>query len=131
MREKNSEIVITVVMIPIVFVALVGLKPAGGQYYYPLTTITIVKDAQLPNNNQFYNPTEIMVKGGIAVIWKNEDTVVHTATSGGGMTSDSKFDTGIIDIGQPSQPVIMPLESGQYPYFCALHPWMTGSVMVI
>jgi len=131
MGEKSSKIVITVVIAPMVFLALVALKPVGGQYYYPLTTVTIVKDAQLPNNNQFYNPTEIMVKSGTAVMWKNEDTVVHTATSGSSMTSDSKFDTGIIDIGQPSQPVIMPSVSGQYPYFCTLHPWMTGSIIVI
>jgi plastocyanin len=134
MGKKYPKTIVVIAMVMIIsillFLVLAAVKPVLGQYY-PFTNVTIVKDAQIPSNEQFYNPSELTVNPGAAVIWKNEDTVVHTATSGRGIAFDSKFDTDIIAIGKFSQPIMMPLESGQYPYFCTLHPWMTGTVLVI
>ena len=65
------------------------------------------------------------VKAGETVTWKNDDTAIHTATSGKDATPDGKFDTSLVSPGQSSKPIAMPNEPGQYPYFCTLHPWMT------
>jgi plastocyanin len=41
---------------------------------------------------------------------------------------DGKFDSGIIEGGK-SFPFVFDA-AGEYPYYCMLHPWMTGQVTV-
>ena len=94
------------------------------------TTVTIAKGAQNSNNKEFYVPPQSAAKPGSTITWKNEDSAIHTATFGKDATPDGKFDTGLIAPGQPSQPIIMPTQSGEYPYFCTLHPFLVGTVTV-
>ena len=94
------------------------------------TTISMSRGSQFPNNPEFYVSTKVSVKPGQTVIWKNDDTAIHTATSGQDFSPDGKFDTSFISPGQSSKPIAMPTQPGQYPYFCTLHPWMTGTVTV-
>jgi plastocyanin len=94
------------------------------------STISIAKGSQSADNNQFYVPPEVTVKAGNRLTWKNDDTAIHTATSGKDATPDGKFDTSLISPGQSSKPQTMPSEPGEYSYFCTLHPWMTGKVIV-
>jgi plastocyanin len=61
---------------------------------------------------------------------ENGDTAIHTATSGQDATPDGKFDTSLVPTGQSSTPIAIPTQPGQYPNFCTLHPWMTGTVTV-
>jgi len=71
---------------------------------------------------------EILV--GDTIIWKNGDQAKHTITSGtmeGG--PDGKF--GGTDFLAPGQFYKFTFtEKGRYPYFCLIHPWMTGVVTV-
>jgi plastocyanin len=94
------------------------------------TTVSMAQGSQSPNNPEFYVPTKITVKPGQTVTWKNDDTAIHTATSGQDVTPDGKFDTGFVSPGQSSKPIAMPTQPGEYPYFCTLHPWMIGTVTV-
>jgi plastocyanin len=94
------------------------------------STISIAKGSQNADNNQFFVPVDVTVKPGSTLTWKNDDTAIHTATSGKDATPDGKFDTSLISPGQSSKPQIMPSEPGEYSYFCTLHPWMTGKVIV-
>jgi plastocyanin len=94
------------------------------------STISIAKGSQNADNSQFYVPTDVKVKAGETLTWKNEDTAIHTATSGKDATPDGKFDTSLISPSQSSKPQTMPNEPGEYSYFCTLHPWMTGTVIV-
>jgi plastocyanin len=94
------------------------------------TTVSIVKDAQSSDNGQLFDPAKTTVNPGDMIIWKNEDTVAHTATSGQNATSDGRFDTGLISSNQSTQPISMPSEPGEYQYFCKLHPGETGTVKV-
>jgi plastocyanin len=52
------------------------------------------------------------------------------ATSGESPTPDGKFDTGIVGANQQSKPVTMPAKPGEYKYFCTLHPFLQGTVIV-
>jgi plastocyanin len=60
----------------------------------------------------------------------NQDNALHTATSGQSPNPDGKFDTSYVAANQQSKPVTVPTEPGQYPYFCTLHPFLTGTVVV-
>jgi plastocyanin len=94
------------------------------------STISIAKGSQNADNDQFFVPVDVTVKPGSTLTWKNDDTAIHTATSGKDATPDGKFDTSLISPVQSSKPQTMPSEPGEYSYFCTLHPWMTGKVIV-
>lgn len=94
------------------------------------TTVSMAQGSQSQDNPEFYVPPEVSVKSGETITWKNDDTAIHTATSGKDATPDGKFDTSLVSPGQSSKPIAMPNEPGQYSYFCTLHPWMIGTVTV-
>lgn len=64
------------------------------------------------------------------VVWGNADTTVHTVTSG----TPSDGPDGIFgntDFLNPGQSYQFTFDKkGQYPYYCVIHPWMTGIVLV-
>ena len=63
------------------------------------------------------------------VSWKNADTAAHTITSGTEEEGpDGIFDSGLFAPGQIFE--FQFTELGEYPYFCIVHPWMTGLVDV-
>jgi plastocyanin len=70
------------------------------------STISIAKGSQSADNSQFYVPADVKVKAGEALTCKNDDTAIHTATSGNDATPDGKFDTSLISPGQSSKPDI-------------------------
>src|SRR5918993_2816438 len=94
------------------------------------TTVSMAKGSQSVDNPEFYVPAEASVKADETVTWKNDDTAIHTATSGKDATPDGKFDTSLVSPGQSSEPIAMPNEPGEYTYFCTLHPWMIGTIIV-
>ena len=138
-QEKTTtkaRIIVSSGLLGVLIILLFSVSPmlpiaAQAQQAATTTTIvTIVQGAQIPSNEQFYNPSEVSVKSGSTVTWNNKDSALHTATSGKDVTPDGKFDSSVIAPGQSSQPVTMPTGPGEYPYFCTLHPWMTGTIMV-
>lgn len=83
---------------------------------------------QNEKSGQATGDIEIVV--GDTIIWKNGDQAKHTITSGtveGG--PDGKF--GSTDFLVPGQFYSFTFtEKGRFPYYCLIHPWMTGVVMV-
>ena len=59
------------------------------------------------------------------MVWINHDDVPHTATS---TSKPKQFDTGALDTDQKYAHVFT--EAGTYNYFCAVHPKMTGQIIV-
>ena len=73
---------------------------------------------------------DIEVVVGDTVVWKNGDQAKHTITSG---TLEDGPDGifGGTDFLAPGQFYSFTFkEKGSYPYFCLIHPWMTGVVTV-
>jgi plastocyanin len=102
--------------------------PAAG------TTITILAGSSVQGNPD-YEPDEIDVPLNENIVWINEDTVPHTATSGTGAedpNSGKIFDTSIINAGEESSPVqLTGVEEGdEIPYYCQVHPYMTSTLTV-
>ena len=95
-------------------------------------TVVMPLGSSSATGGQGYEPDQITVSPGASVIWDNQDNALHTATSGNPDTAtpDGKFDTGIVGANQPSKPVTMPTEPGEYIYFCTLHPFLVGTVTV-
>lgn len=96
-------------------------------------------DLTLQNVGNWYVPKKATVSVGETVTWKNQDTEGHTVTSGlgAGIQSvqtneqgkpDGIFDSGLFQPGDSwSRTFYNP---GTYNYFCTIHPWMEGIVVV-
>jgi predicted secreted protein with PEFG-CTERM motif len=79
-----------------------------------------------------YEPSEAVVDIGGEVTWKNDDTAAHTVTSGD-LENDpdnvgTEFDSSLFGPGKTWSKKFE--EAGTFPYFCQVHPWMTGVVTV-
>ena len=94
------------------------------------TTVSIIPGAAVPTNEKFYEPNSVETTVGSMLTWVNEDTVPHTVTSGSVENTkpkpDGSFDSGIINPGN-SFPFVID-KTGEYLYYCMIHPWMTGKV---
>ena len=86
--------------------------------------ISIVKDSWNPKIIESYAPIAVKVEPGTTVTWTNDDSVVHTVTE----QESESFDSTFIQAGADWQYTFD--ESGEYNYYCTLHPWMKGVVLV-
>jgi plastocyanin len=69
-----------------------------------------------------FSPRTVTVNVGDSVTWTNSDAQTHTATSG------TAWNTG--DIGNGESKSVTMRRSGTFDYICAIHPTMTGRVVV-
>ena len=93
--------------------------------------VSISKGASAPGcevKKSCFKPYETKVKTGSKVTWKNDDTAVHTVTSGKKTTPDKQFDSSMILPGKSYSNTFK--KEGTFDYFCIVHPWMTGKVIV-
>ena len=83
--------------------------------------------------NPAYDPATLTVKKGDSIQVTNKDSVPHTVTNGkdaSDPTSGKLFDTSIINAGSTAQVSTAKLSTGDYPYHCSVHPYMTGLLKV-
>ena len=79
--------------------------------------------------NECYIPYEVTVDVGGMVTWSNDDTAAHTVTAGSAADGPSGiFDSSLFMAGATFSHTFE--EAGEYPYFCMVHPWMMGIVVV-
>ena len=90
--------------------------------------ISIVQGAGNPNGAQFYSPSVLHVVIGVnnTVVWVNHDGTTHTVTS---KTGSTELDSPIFPTGDSFSHTF--IQAGTYEYYCTIHPWMTGTVVVI
>jgi plastocyanin len=94
-------------------------------------SISIAPGSSSPTNVKFFVPDTLNVSTGATVTWTNDDTTLHTATSGspeGGGASGSEFDSSYLAAGKTFQHTFA--SAGTFDYYCTLHPFMTGKVVV-
>ncbi len=96
---------------------------------------TIVPGASTLADKAF-SPNPIQAKVGQEVEWTNDDSAMHTVTSGTAGAADvgKAFDSGL------AGPTALTAKgktfehkfdaAGEFPYFCTLHPTMVGKVTV-
>ena len=79
--------------------------------------------------DECYIPSTLNISAGTTVVWENNDAAAHLATSGtpdGG--PDGIFDSGMIMGGATYEYEFT--ETGEFVYYCLVHPWMIGTVIV-
>ena len=108
----------------------IGVSPMPA---IPESKIVIVAEgSSVPGceeTNECYIPYEVSIPVGGTVFWNNEDTASHTVTSGTPDAGpDGVFDSSLFMSGNTFEFTFE--EPGEYDYFCMVHPWMVGKVLV-
>jgi plastocyanin len=90
---------------------------ASAQDKPPVTEVKI--------DNFSFGPAALIVPAGTTVTWTNRDDIPHTVVS----TDDPKiFKSKVLDTDEKFSFTFS--KAGTYPYFCSIHPKMTGKVIV-
>ena len=105
---------------------------AGGGATAGGSTINILEGSSIQGSPD-YDPDELTASAGAEVTVVNQDTVLHSATSGTGPQdpeSAQQFDTSLINAGESATLSLAQVTPGQYDYYCIVHPYMTGKINV-
>jgi 3',5'-cyclic-AMP phosphodiesterase len=78
---------------------------------------------QVSIDNFAFTPQTLTVKKGTGVAWTNHDDIPHTVDH-----DDHIFASSVLDTNQKFEYAFK--EPGKFPYYCRLHPKMTGTVVV-
>ena len=78
---------------------------------------------QVMIDNFVYSPVPLTVKVGTTVTWTNHDDIPHTVDS-----TEGKFKSAALDTNDHFE--FRFSEAGEYPFYCRIHPKMTGKIVV-
>ncbi|MDH3341912.1 MAG: plastocyanin/azurin family copper-binding protein [Nitrosopumilus sp.] len=130
---------ITIMSVVVVLIVILALSiPGNSDKKNTETSDLVVKgDVIMPTKvsrpgcevqDICYIPSLIVIEKGKQVTWVNQDSAFHSVTSGFYDEPTELFDSGHLD---PFESFSLTFdESGTYDYFCTLHPWMKGQVIV-
>jgi plastocyanin len=79
--------------------------------------------AEVKIDNFVFGPAAITVPVGTTVTWTNRDDIPHTVVS-----TEKVFKSKVLDTDEKFSFTFT--KPGEYPYFCSIHPKMTGKVVV-
>lgn len=105
-------------MIAIVLLLLVGSLTVTANAL-PVSA----KSAEVKIDNFSFAPEVFRVAAGTTVTWTNRDDIPHTVVSTNGVFKSKVRDTD-------EKFSFTFTKAGTYPYFCSIHPKMTGTVVV-
>jgi plastocyanin len=74
-------------------------------------------------DNFTFGPAELTVRVGTTITWTNRDDIPHTVVS-----TDKVFKSKVLDTDEKFSSTFS--TPGSFPYFCSIHPKMTGKVVV-
>ena len=115
-------------------IAIISLAILTGWSTLPLSgpqvpAQTVASEAQAGSaievkiDNFAYTPGIITVKAGTQVTWINHDDIPHTVDS-----TEGKFKSPPMDTDDKFQ--FRFTAPGEYPFYCRMHPKMTGKIVV-
>ncbi|MGH8201133.1 MAG: cupredoxin domain-containing protein [Steroidobacteraceae bacterium] len=81
--------------------------------------------SQVMIHNHAFMPDKLTVHRGTTVTWINRDNDAHTVTSSAG---PEKFQSPGLDTGEKFAFIFK--KAGTYQYFCSVHPYMRGTIIV-
>ena len=130
MKIQNKAIFLAVLAVGV----LSTIAPSAFAQSVSIPSGTSVPGCE--EDNSCWDPTEVTVEVGATVTWTNNDVGAHTVTAGDlqvdpdnvGLGVPNGFDSGML-MAEGTFSHLFDVE-GSYPYFCMIHPWMVGTVVV-
>jgi len=103
---------------------VLGMGALGaGQQPFELSAQQKSETAEVKIDNFSFGPAALTVPVGTTVSWTNRDDIPHTVVS-----TDGVFKSKVLDTDEKFSFTFS--KAGSYPYFCSIHPKMTGKVIV-
>jgi plastocyanin len=92
-------------------------------------SVSIVNGASSPSISKPYDPSPLTIKPGTSVTWTNNDSTIHTVTSGLPEQGEvgTLFDSSIMSPGKAFTHIFD--KTGIFDYSCTLHPFMRGQII--
>jgi plastocyanin len=108
--------------------------PASSPHSASTTAAPAAKTASGPElhvliKNFAFNPATIHALPGELIVVTNHDSVAHTLTAMPGSAPLGNFNTGLVQPGQ-TKDIDAPQKPGSYDYYCQIHNFMTGVIVV-
>ena len=110
-------------------VSMVAIAPSA----FADVTVTNAPGSSIPGcEPDCFIPSTVTIEVGETVTWENNDTAAHTATAGSAADGPSGvWDSSLIMTSAGMNTYSFTFDTaGTYPYFCMVHPWMEGTVIV-
>ena len=104
-------------------IAIVVLSAAGSRAVTAQAQQASAKTADVKIDNFSFGPGTMTVAVGTTITWTNHDDIPHTVVS-----TDGLFKSKVLDTDEKFSFTFD--KPGSYPYFCSIHPKMTGTVKV-
>jgi len=112
-------------------VSLIAIAPSAFAAHHEVT-ITNAPGSSTPgceDTNSCFIPNPVTVDLGTIVTWSNTDTAAHTATAGTATDGPSGvWDSSLVMANGSFSYTTDTV--GTFDYFCMVHPWMTGTLIV-
>ncbi|HEU4605620.1 MAG TPA: plastocyanin/azurin family copper-binding protein [Nitrososphaera sp.] len=127
----NSRIAVAVGLAAVLAAVLVPMSTLTPAFAATVTADIKAGSSSLTDNA--YDPNPINANVGDTVTWTNRDSTPHTVTSGTDGQPDGNFDSSpnFNPLMAPQQSFSHTFEAaGEFPYYCALHPNMVGTVII-
>lgn len=97
---------------------------ALAAFALPVAAYAAAHEAHTVHIKNFaYDPATIRVSAGDTIRFVNDDQEAHTVTA-----TDKSFDSAGLDTGDTWTGTFK--KPGRYTYFCEMHPWMKGTIIV-
>jgi len=117
MRRSVSIAVVTVALVAGMGTAAISPKSVSAAAQEKPAT------AEVKIDNFSFGPAALTVPVGTMVTWTNRDDIPHTVVS-----TEGVFKSKVLDTDEKFSFTFS--KAGTYPYFCSIHPKMTGKVIV-
>jgi plastocyanin len=104
-------------------IAAAALLNSGSEGVAASAEQAKTSSAEVKIDNFSFGPATLTVAAGTTVTWTNRDDIPHTVVS-----DDKVFKSKVLDTDEKFSYTFT--KPGTYPYFCSIHPKMTGKVIV-
>jgi plastocyanin len=115
---KKKDVQIAILMLAIAALLLLVASPSATA-----NDQAFAAGAEVVIDNFVFGPQTVTVPVGATVTWTNRDDIPHTVVSTEGVFKSKVRDTDEKFSYTFTKP-------GTYPYYCSVHPKMTGQVVV-
>jgi plastocyanin len=117
MRKSISIAILTVTLV-------ITIGAMGTRHQNSIVNAQQKSDTtEVKIDNFSFGPGTLTVPVGTTVTWTNRDDIPHTAVS-----TDGAFKSKVMDTDEKFSYTFT--KAGTFPYFCSIHPKMTGKVVV-
>jgi len=119
-------------------VMMLALLSVGGCAWSATTAVEQLVDVSIKNLK--FVPQDLTVTPGTTIRWTNADSVDHDVTSGTAINGrqarglaqtkfpDNQFASGLFSSSKSFSVTLD--KTGEYNYYCNIHPFMTGKITV-